>query len=68
MLLSGGQLTKFCPKTFGPKLSFVKSAPAYQVPRDSVRRDDVDGAADGAVAAVRREDDYRGDPGLERAV
>jgi hypothetical protein len=39
-----------------------------QVPRNSVRRDDVDGAADGAVAAVRREDDDRSDPGLERAM
>ncbi len=31
-------------------------------------RDDVDGSADCAVASVCREDNDRGDPGLERAM
>ena len=40
----------------------------YQVSGNSVRRNDVDGAADGAVAPVGGEDHDRRDAGLQRSV
>ena len=46
----------------------VKGNYSNQVSGDSVRWDDVDGSADGAVAAVGREDDDRRNAGLQRAV
>lgn len=40
----------------------------YQISGNPVRWDDVNGAADGAVAAVGREDDDGGNAGLQRAM
>ena len=40
----------------------------HQVSGNSVRRNDVDGAADGAVAPVGGEDHDRRDSGLQRSV